>query len=117
MVDARRDSSVFTVFVNNLPPKVHWRWVKTVFQKFGRVVDIFLPRKNSRNGHRFGFVRYVSIADAHRAQWNLNGVWFLDYKIRVYLAKYNPMSAFWRKTKRKLSVEVANEMKGPCVPQ
>ncbi|XVF24431.1 hypothetical protein REPUB_Repub13aG0127300 [Reevesia pubescens] len=59
---------VFTVFVNNLPPKVHWRWVKTVFQKFGRVVNVFLPRKNSRNGHIFRFVRYASMVAAQRAQ-------------------------------------------------
>ncbi|XVF31690.1 hypothetical protein REPUB_Repub17cG0013600 [Reevesia pubescens] len=36
------------VFVNNLSTKVHWRWVETVFQKFGRVVDVFFSQKKQQ---------------------------------------------------------------------
>ncbi|XVF03589.1 hypothetical protein REPUB_Repub05bG0006400 [Reevesia pubescens] len=89
---------VFTLFVNNVPPKVHWRWLRRVFQSFGNVVDVFIPRKRNKLGSKMGFVRFESILEARNAQRQLNGAWFLDYRIWVNLAKYNPRRSFWRKT-------------------
>ncbi|XVF38856.1 hypothetical protein REPUB_Repub20aG0138100 [Reevesia pubescens] len=88
---------VFTVFVNNVPPKVHWRWLKRVFQRFGNVVDVFIPKKRNRMGSKMGFVRFQSVSEARNAQRQLNGVWFLDYRIRVNFAIYNPRRNYWRK--------------------
>ncbi|XVF30699.1 hypothetical protein REPUB_Repub16aG0080600 [Reevesia pubescens] len=85
-----------TIFVN-LPEQVRWRWLERIFGRFGFAVDVFIPRKRSLRGKRFGFVRYGSIADARKAIWNLNGVWLLDAKIGVYFAKFNPRSAYWKK--------------------
>ncbi|XVF31684.1 hypothetical protein REPUB_Repub17cG0013000 [Reevesia pubescens] len=89
---------VFTVFVNNLPQRATVNWVAKVFQKFGKIEDVFILFKKSRWGRRIGFVRFSSLADARRAVWNLNGVWFLDQKIGVNLEKYKPRKAFWRKS-------------------
>ncbi|XVF08143.1 hypothetical protein REPUB_Repub06bG0200500 [Reevesia pubescens] len=89
---------VFTVFVNNVPPKVHWRWLRRVFQRFGNVVDVLIPRKRNRLGSKMSFVRFESVLKARNAQRQLNGVWFLDYRIRVNFAKYNPRRSLWRKT-------------------
>ncbi|XVF38859.1 hypothetical protein REPUB_Repub20aG0138400 [Reevesia pubescens] len=88
---------VFTVFVNNVPPKVHWRWLRRVFQRFGNVVDVFIPKKRNRMGSKMGFVRFQSVSEARNAQRQLNGVWFLDYRIRVNFAIYNPRRNYWRK--------------------
>ncbi|XVF17060.1 hypothetical protein REPUB_Repub10bG0084600 [Reevesia pubescens] len=93
-------NKVFTVFVNNLPQEANHRWVTTIFQKFGRVVDVFLPVKRSKWGRRIGFVRYSSVFDARSAIWNLNGVFFLDNKIGVNMARFNPRNAFWKKVER-----------------
>ncbi|XVF28383.1 hypothetical protein REPUB_Repub15cG0024900 [Reevesia pubescens] len=89
---------VFTVFVNNVPPKVHWRWLRRVFQRFGKVVDVFIPKKRNRMGSKMGFVRFKSVSEARNAQRQLNGVWFLDYRITVNFAIYNPRRSYWRKT-------------------
>ncbi|XVF28892.1 hypothetical protein REPUB_Repub15cG0072000 [Reevesia pubescens] len=61
------------VFVENVPERVHWRWLKKVFQNFGRVVDVFIPRKHSGSGKKFAFVRFEREIDANRARRNLEG--------------------------------------------
>ncbi|XVF31073.1 hypothetical protein REPUB_Repub16aG0114000 [Reevesia pubescens] len=96
-------SKVFAVFVNNLPLKADSRWIAKVFNRFGKVVDVFVPKKRSRWGRKIGFVRFGSLVEARRAIWNLNGVFFLDYKIGVNLARFNPRNTYWRK------VEVHND--------
>ncbi|OMO50988.1 hypothetical protein CCACVL1_30086 [Corchorus capsularis] len=103
----------FTVFVNNIPPKVGWRWLRTVFQHFGKVVDAFIPSHRSRQGRKFGFVRFSNLYDARKAARNLNGVWFFDYKIRVNMARFNPRTSFWRKkeAKEKNDDNVAESLK------
>ncbi|XVF38373.1 hypothetical protein REPUB_Repub20aG0095900 [Reevesia pubescens] len=88
---------VFTVFVNNLPQRANQRWLSTIFQKFGRVVDVFIPLKRSKWGKKIAFVRFGSLNDANRAILNLNGVFFLDHKIGVNMARFNPRKEFWRK--------------------
>ncbi|XVE93783.1 hypothetical protein REPUB_Repub01dG0224600 [Reevesia pubescens] len=94
---SNRNEQVFTVFVNNLPQEANPSWVTTVFQRFGRVVDVFLPKNRSRWGRKFGFVRYISLTDAKMAIWNLNGAFFLENKIGVNMARFNPRSMFWKK--------------------
>ncbi|XVE98804.1 hypothetical protein REPUB_Repub03eG0140000 [Reevesia pubescens] len=91
---------VFTMFVNNVPPKVHWRWLGRVFQRFGNVIDVFILRKRNRMGSKMGFVRFGSINKARKTQLYFNGVWFLDYKISVNFAKYNPRMSFLEKNRR-----------------
>ncbi|XVE92512.1 hypothetical protein REPUB_Repub01dG0103700 [Reevesia pubescens] len=48
-------------------------------------------------GSKMGFVRFQSVSEARNAQRQLNGVWFLDYRIRVNFAIYNPRRNYWRK--------------------
>ncbi|XVF30435.1 hypothetical protein REPUB_Repub16aG0057200 [Reevesia pubescens] len=90
----------FIVFVNNLPNKANSNWLATVFQRFRKVLDVFIPEKKSRWGKRFGFVRFETIWEAKRAIWNLNGVFFLENKIGVNMARFTPRSMFWKKVVR-----------------
>ncbi|KAH1065635.1 hypothetical protein J1N35_030622 [Gossypium stocksii] len=46
-----------SVFVNNLPERMHWRWLQQLFGYHGRVMDVFIPKKRGAAGRRFGFVR------------------------------------------------------------
>ncbi|XWS18540.1 hypothetical protein CRYUN_Cryun32bG0053600 [Craigia yunnanensis] len=49
--------SIFTVFVNNIPSKVHWRWLWRTFQHHGEILDVFIPRKRSKMGRMIGLAR------------------------------------------------------------
>ncbi|WRX12588.1 hypothetical protein QQP08_005075 [Theobroma cacao] len=46
---------VVTVFVNNVPPQVGWRELGSVCQRYGEVLDAFIPFKRSRWGRKIGF--------------------------------------------------------------
>ncbi|XVF29450.1 hypothetical protein REPUB_Repub15cG0122200 [Reevesia pubescens] len=98
-----------TVFVNNIPPKVHWRWLGRVFQWFGNVVDVYIPKKRNNRGSKFGFVRFETVVEARRAQWNLNGVWLIDHKISVNLARFSSRQNYWRKTLTSKSIASEKE--------
>ncbi|XVF20745.1 hypothetical protein REPUB_Repub12eG0029500 [Reevesia pubescens] len=92
-----RNGEVSTVFVNNIRSRVHWRWLWRIFQNQGTVVDVFIPRKRSSRGRKFGFVRFVSKDDANRAVKMLNGAWRLDFRLGVNLARFNSRSNYYRK--------------------
>ena len=50
----------FSVFVNNIPLCVHWRWLQKIFSHHGKVVDVFIPKKRNVGGKKFGFVRFAT---------------------------------------------------------
>ncbi|KAK8677014.1 hypothetical protein V6N13_142571 [Hibiscus sabdariffa] len=59
-------SGAVTVFVSNLPPRLHWQGLWAAFAHHGDVVDAFIPAKRSQDGNRFGFVRFANMNDAQR---------------------------------------------------
>ncbi|KAL4352857.1 hypothetical protein GQ457_06G008930 [Hibiscus cannabinus] len=94
-------SRCFTVFVGNLSPKVHWRFLKKLFQRFGRVLDVFIPRKSYLSGSNFGFVRFPSLREAETTVFMFNGAWVVDRRIQVNIAKFGCRSTYWRKKQPK----------------
>ncbi|KAK8699606.1 hypothetical protein V6N13_115689 [Hibiscus sabdariffa] len=58
-----------TIFIHNLPEKMHWKGLWATFAHHGEVIDAFIPRKRSRNGRKFGFVRYSSRVDVRTSFW------------------------------------------------
>ncbi|XVF07730.1 hypothetical protein REPUB_Repub06bG0165000 [Reevesia pubescens] len=86
-----------TVYVNNIPPTIHWRWLWMIFQNQGKVVDVYIPQKRNLNGRKFGFVRFREWNDANRAVSALNGAWLFDFCLTVSFAKSNSRSSYGRK--------------------
>ncbi|GMJ14392.1 hypothetical protein HRI_005108400 [Hibiscus trionum] len=74
-----------TLFVK----KLHWKGLWTLFSYHGDVLDAFIPKKRSRGGHRFGFVRYLKMNDALRAQERLDGFHIFGYRVQVHLARFD----------------------------
>ncbi|XVF32255.1 hypothetical protein REPUB_Repub17cG0065800 [Reevesia pubescens] len=97
--DLRRNYSgvVTSVFVNNIPQKVHWRWLWTIFEHHGRVVDVFIPRKRNGLGKQYGFVHFAFRPAALTAIRRLNGAWLLNSKIGVNIARFRSRTSYWRK--------------------
>ncbi|KAL4386790.1 hypothetical protein GQ457_09G019190 [Hibiscus cannabinus] len=80
------DQSVWTLFVHNIEDRLHWKGVWQVFDRHGVVVDVFIPRRRSRAGRRFGFVRMASKEDTDRVIERLNGFWLYGARVSVSLA-------------------------------
>ncbi|KAL4388714.1 hypothetical protein GQ457_09G011480 [Hibiscus cannabinus] len=118
------ESKIVTVFVSNLPQRLHWKGLWATFAHHGDVVDAFIPMKKNNDGKRFGFVRFSKKIDAQRAISRLNGFVLFGYRIFVSLARFNVRNKFWRKVSSKVNLEdkdgdfiqVSNESPSPdCV--
>ncbi|GLT87104.1 hypothetical protein SLE2022_052040 [Rubroshorea leprosula] len=56
------------------------------FQRYDKVVDVFLPNKRGKWGNIFGFVRMVRVQNEAQMVKKLNEIWFGLYKLRVKMA-------------------------------
>ncbi|XVF19784.1 hypothetical protein REPUB_Repub11eG0140800 [Reevesia pubescens] len=81
------------VFV--VSPKVYWRWLRRVFQRFVKVIDVFISRKRNKLGSKMGFVRFESVNEVRNAQRQLNRVRFLDYRIQCLKVWRRRTRAYW----------------------
>ncbi|KAL4335795.1 hypothetical protein GQ457_07G001550 [Hibiscus cannabinus] len=90
-------SRVITLYVSNLPSKLHWSGLRHIFGFHGDVVDSFIASKLNKSGERFGFVRFSNSTDAFRAIERLDGFSLFGFRIAVSLARFNVRCSFWRK--------------------
>ncbi|XVF06927.1 hypothetical protein REPUB_Repub06bG0093200 [Reevesia pubescens] len=98
---------VTSVFVNNIPKQVHWRWLWRIFSHHGKMVDVFIPKKRSKSGRRYGFVRFSNRGDAFKVIKRLNGVWLLNAQLGVNIARFKGRSFYWRKVSKNPSTILA----------
>lgn len=63
--------------------------LRSKFEKIGKVVDLFIPKKLDKVGKPFGFVRFADYLDEDELLKALNNVWIESYKIRAFYPKYD----------------------------
>ncbi|GAB2289348.1 Serine arginine-rich splicing factor 2 [Dionaea muscipula] len=83
-----REGNVFTIFIEDLPDSFTPIDFHRMFDKFGVVKDVFIPRKRSKMGRQFGFVRYDCSVAAYVAIQKTNGVWIQDKELKVKYADF-----------------------------
>ncbi|GAB2301005.1 Probable RNA-binding protein 19 [Dionaea muscipula] len=82
------NGDLFTLFVDDIPDSTEQTGLSRMFAKFGVVKDAFIPRKRSKLGRRFGFVRYDCVVAAEVAIKQTNGIWVQDKELKVKIADY-----------------------------
>ncbi|KAK8707429.1 hypothetical protein V6N13_058490 [Hibiscus sabdariffa] len=90
---------IVTLYVGNLPEKLHWSGLRQAFGRHGDIVDSYIAKKVNREGKRFGFVRYSNRIDINRAIERLDGFKLYGYRLSVSFAKFKTITSFWRKKK------------------
>ncbi|KAK8661836.1 hypothetical protein V6N13_091427 [Hibiscus sabdariffa] len=88
-LEHEREKQSISVFVENIPNAMHWKGLWHAFARHGDVTDTYIPRKLSRRGKRFGFVRMKSRKDALRVIERLNGFLLYGYRLTVQMARFN----------------------------
>ncbi|KAK8561276.1 hypothetical protein V6N12_048350 [Hibiscus sabdariffa] len=78
---------VISLFVENLPESLHWTGLWFAFARYGEVVNVYIARKRSRGGKRFGFARMENMGDANRAIQRLNGFALYGSRLVVKIAR------------------------------
>ncbi|KAE8711102.1 hypothetical protein F3Y22_tig00110303pilonHSYRG00212 [Hibiscus syriacus] len=108
-------SGCFTLFIENLPEKIHWKRLGSLFCNHGHVINVFIPNKRNSIGVFFGFIRFATIEEARKAISKMNGSHIYGSKINISLAKYNPRQSYWRKSsivvQHKFGMEVVSRIK------
>ncbi|KAK8635406.1 hypothetical protein V6N13_004143 [Hibiscus sabdariffa] len=82
-------SGIVSLFVENIPIQMQWKGLWHMFARHGDVSGVYIARKLSRGGKRFGFVRYSCREDALRALERLNGCSVYGYRLTVKMANQN----------------------------
>ena len=96
---------VTSLFVDSVPPNLSSSWLRVIFQRVGKVDDVFIlkkPRKHTNDC--FAFVRFRKYAEAMNAIKVLNGYSILDKKLNISLAKYNKGGSPISSTRPKVSI-------------
>jgi hypothetical protein len=75
-------SFFFTQFSEDTLVVDLWR----VFAKFGRVGEVYVPKKLDKWGRRFGFVKYLEVKNVEELSLKLEDVWVGSNKLRINLS-------------------------------
>ncbi|KAK8613648.1 hypothetical protein V6N13_101405 [Hibiscus sabdariffa] len=78
---------VISLYVENLPESLNWKGLWFAFARHGEVVNVYIARKRSIGGKRFGFVRMENMGDANRAIQRLNGFTLYGSRLVVKIAR------------------------------
>ncbi|KAJ9556366.1 hypothetical protein OSB04_010980 [Centaurea solstitialis] len=102
------NQKAWTFFFSNFPEGESESSMWKTFACQGVVVDLYIAKKRSRWGKRFGFVRFIKVVDWKRLEVDLNNIWVGTYRIRANLARFN-------RKRNKIRDGVVKE--GPLVPR
>jgi hypothetical protein len=77
-----------TCYVNNLPEDISKKEVERMFERWGKVVDVYLAKKRNKMGRFFGFVRFSNVKDEKWLESQLRDVWFGTYKVWINISRF-----------------------------
>ncbi|GJW46664.1 RNA-directed DNA polymerase, eukaryota [Tanacetum coccineum] len=77
-----------SIYVSNLPETFSAKDLFHACNKYGYVVDSFIPLKRSKEGKRFGFVKFINVSNVERLVGNLCTVWVGRYKLQTNKARF-----------------------------
>ena len=74
----RNHEDVTTFYFSRFPDGTSEYELWKIFQKWGRVKEVFIPKYKNKEGHRFGFVRFKEVMDETRLECDLDNNIFID---------------------------------------
>ncbi|GLT31400.1 hypothetical protein SLA2020_061410 [Shorea laevis] len=86
-VDQKLLGQIKTFFVYNFPEICEEKDLWYSFQRYGKVLDVYLPKKGDKWGKRYGFLRLLRVQNENQMVRRLNDIWFGSYKLRVKIAE------------------------------
>ena len=87
------------LFFERFPSWVDYHDIKKAFFKFGRVTKLFISKRKTTLGRRFGFVDILSSMSVNDLCDHASSLWFDTYKLRVNPAKHSPSTPALTPTK------------------
>ncbi|GKB32952.1 ALP1-like protein [Tanacetum coccineum] len=78
-----------TIFVTNFPTTVSSKDLWKLCDRQGVVADVYIARKLSKSGRRFGFVRFIKNPDQANLLEDLNKIWIGSYHLFASIARFD----------------------------
>ncbi|XP_073264031.1 uncharacterized protein [Populus alba] len=75
-------------FIEHFPSWLDYHDLKKTLAKIGPVTNLFVSRKKTSRGRKFGFVSFLSTLKESDICDNLNLIWFDSYKIHANLVRF-----------------------------
>jgi RNA recognition motif-containing protein len=85
----RLEQETTTFFFSNFPEDIKELDLWHRFGRFGRVGDVYIPKKVDKQGRRFGFVKYREVSDATELLRSISDIWIGSFKLRVNRSKFS----------------------------
>ncbi|KAI3818748.1 hypothetical protein L1987_12565 [Smallanthus sonchifolius] len=105
MKEGNRSGRWTSYYVANLPEGTKPEDLKTCFNQFGNVVDIYVASRKDKSGSCFGFVRFSMVEDKWELERSMREINMKNLRLSVNLAKYdrdgNPNAREEKKTQAK----------------
>jgi hypothetical protein len=95
----RLDQVATSFFFTNFPEDIKSVDLWPKFAHFGRVGEVYIPKKLDKQGRRFGFVKYRDVKDAKEQLRLISNIWVGSFKLRVNLPRFEKGST--RKVEQK----------------
>ncbi|GJY01855.1 RNA-directed DNA polymerase, eukaryota [Tanacetum coccineum] len=77
-----------SIFVTNFPESFSSKDLFHTCKQYGHVVDSFIPSKRTKEGKRFGFVRFINVFNVDRLVNNLCTIWVGRLKLHANTARF-----------------------------
>ncbi|GJW26521.1 RNA-directed DNA polymerase, eukaryota [Tanacetum coccineum] len=78
-----------SIYVTNFPISSTAKDLFHYCKQYGHVVDSFIPAKKSKDGKRFGFVKFINVFDVDRLVGNLCTVWIGSHRLHANVARFS----------------------------
>ncbi|GJZ69624.1 nucleotide-binding alpha-beta plait domain-containing protein [Tanacetum coccineum] len=82
-----RDKAI-SFFFTNFPETWYFAALWKMFNRYGRVVDVYIAFKQTKRGTRFGLVRFINIGDVASFEGRLKGILIRNSKLVINRAKF-----------------------------
>jgi hypothetical protein len=83
------DQASISYFVTNFPEDCSFDDLWKVFARFGRVGDVYIPKKLDKWGKRFAFVKYMEAMEVQELRQREDDVWIGTFKLRINKSRFD----------------------------
>lgn len=75
-----------TYFVTNFPNDLVEKDLWHLFEEFGKIANVYIARKLSKNGRKFAFVKYLIVFYGDRLEKRLTNIWVGNFHLFVCIS-------------------------------
>jgi hypothetical protein len=83
------DNTTTSFFFTNFPEDASSEDLWRLFLKYGRVWEVYIPKKVDKRGRRFGFMKFKEVKEVEALTESLTDVWLGTFKLHVNRSRFN----------------------------